>query len=59
MARLTVMLQGLLSAIVETALTAAGHAILRFFGWESAFELVASLFGLACIVTGFAMWWSG
>jgi hypothetical protein len=53
------MLQGMLSAIVETALNAAGHAILRLLGWDSAVELVASLFGLACIVTGFAMWWLG
>lgn len=53
------MLQGLLSAIVETAFSAAGHAILKFLGWESAFELLASLFGLACIVTGFVMWWLG
>jgi hypothetical protein len=53
------MLQALLSAIVETAFTAAGHAILKFLGWETAFELVASLFGLACIVGGFAMWWLG
>ena len=53
------MLQALLSVIVETAFTAAGHALLRLFGWESAFELVASLFGLACIVAGFAMWWLG
>jgi hypothetical protein len=53
------MLQSLLSAIVEGTLSAADRAIIRFPGWEGAFELVASLFGLACIVAGFAMWWLG
>jgi len=50
------MFQSLLSAIVETLLSAIGHAILKFFGWEQAAELIAALFGLSCIVIGFLMW---
>ena len=52
------MLQSLLSALVETLLSAAVAAIIKFFGWESAFELATALFGLACIVIGF-IWWPG
>jgi len=46
------MLQSLLSAIAETLLTAAGHAILKAFGWESAFELVRAVVGLGLIAIG-------
>lgn len=53
------MLQSLLSEIVESLLRAAGAAIVRFFGLESAVELATALVGLACIVTGFASWWLG
>ena len=50
------MLQSLLSEIVETLLSAMGHAILKFFGWEQAAEFVGALVGLSCIVIGFMMW---
>ena len=53
------MLQSLLGSIVEMLLSAAGHAIIKFLGWEQAFEFVTALFGLAYIVGGFAMWWMG
>ena len=49
------MLGSLLSAIVETLFIAAGHAILKFLGWEQAAELVGSLVGVACIVIGLTM----
>jgi hypothetical protein len=50
------MLQSLLSAMVETLLSAVGHAILKFFGWEQAAEFIAAVFGISCIVVGFVMW---
>ena len=50
------MLQSLLSAIVETLFISVGHAILKFFGWEQAAELVGAIVGLGCIVIGFTMW---
>ncbi|NVN86533.1 MAG: hypothetical protein HXX15_10645 [Rhodopseudomonas sp.] len=53
------MLQSLLSAIVETLVTATGHAILKFLGWDQAAEFVGAVVGLACIATGFAIWWLG
>ncbi len=49
------MLQSLLSAIVDMLLAAAIDAVLEFFGWKHAAELVAALFGLSCIVIGFAI----
>jgi hypothetical protein len=57
--RLTAMLQSLLSAIVEALLSAAGAAIVRFFGLENVIELVTAIVGLSCIVIGFAIWWFG
>jgi hypothetical protein len=53
------MLQSLLSAIVEALLSAAGAAIVRFFGLENVVELVTAVVGLSCIVIGFAIWWFG
>jgi len=49
------MLQSLLTAIVETLVEAAGHAILKFLGWEQAAEFVGAVIGLSCIVIGLAM----
>jgi hypothetical protein len=49
------MLQGLLSAIVETLFEAAGYAILKFLGWEEAAEFVGAVIGLGFIVIGLAM----
>ncbi|MBR0967934.1 hypothetical protein JQ626_28115 [Bradyrhizobium diazoefficiens] len=46
------MLQSLLSEILEMLLSAAGHAILKALGWDNAFELVAALFGIGCILIG-------
>jgi hypothetical protein len=46
------MLQSLLGAIVETLLSAAVAAIVRFFGLEDAVKFATALFGLACIVIG-------
>jgi hypothetical protein len=53
------MLQSLLSAIVESLVTAAGHAILKFFGWEQAAELVGAVVGLTFIVIGFTIFLPG
>jgi hypothetical protein len=53
------MLESLLSAIVEMLFSLAGHAVLKLLGWENAFEFVAALFGLSCIVIGFAMFLLG
>ncbi|QIP09953.1 hypothetical protein [Bradyrhizobium symbiodeficiens] len=49
------MLQALLSAIVDMLLSAAWSAIVRFFGLESVVEIVTAIFGLGCIVIGFAV----
>ncbi len=53
------MLQSLLSAIVETLLSAAGAAIVKFCGLENAVEFATAIFGLSCIVIGFTSWWLG
>jgi hypothetical protein len=53
------MLQSLLSAIVEALFTATGDAIVKFFGWEKAAEIVGAVVGLGCIAIGFAIWWLG
>ncbi|WP_158671056.1 hypothetical protein [Bradyrhizobium guangdongense] len=48
------MLRGLLSAILETLLSVAWDAIVRFFRLEIAVELTTAFVGLSCIVIGFA-----
>jgi hypothetical protein len=53
------MLQSLLGAIAEMLFNVTGHAILKFFGWEKAAELIGALVGLGCIVIGFTVWWLG
>jgi hypothetical protein len=53
------MLQALLTDIAESLLMAAGRAILKFLGWEQAFEFVSAVFGLSCIVAGLVMLWQG
>lgn len=53
------MVQSLLTQIVELIAAAAGRAVLKFLGLEQVAELAVSLFGLACIGLGFAMWWMG
>jgi hypothetical protein len=53
------MIQSLISAIAEMLLMAAWQAILKFFGWEQAAEVIGMLFGLGCMVIGLAMWWLG
>jgi hypothetical protein len=53
------MVQSLLTAIIELIVVAAGRSVLKFLGLEQAAELAVSLFGLACIGLGFAMWWMG
>ncbi|WP_407112287.1 hypothetical protein [Bradyrhizobium sp. LMG 9283] len=46
------MLQGLLSAIVETG-SVVWDAIIKFFRLENAVELATAVVGLSCIVIGF------
>lgn len=41
------MIQSLLSAIVEILLSAAGDAIVKFFGLENAVEFATAIFGLS------------
>lgn len=49
------MLQALISAIMDMLLSAAWSAIVRFFGLENVVEIVTAIFGLGCIVIGFAV----
>ncbi|MCK1707649.1 hypothetical protein [Bradyrhizobium sp. 143] len=53
------MLQSLLGLIVETLLSAAGAAIVKFFGLENAAEFATAIVGLTFIVIGFTAWWFG
>lgn len=53
------MLQSLLSLVVETLLSAAGAAIVKFFVLENAVEFATAIVGLSFIVIGFAAWWFG
>ncbi|WP_440640203.1 hypothetical protein ACSHT2_02285 [Bradyrhizobium sp. PUT101] len=48
------MLQGLLSAIVETLLSVVRDANIKFFRGENAVELATAIVGLSCIVIGSA-----
>lgn len=48
------MLQGLLSAIVETLLTSVWNAVVRFLRLENAIELATAIVGLSCIAIGLA-----
>jgi hypothetical protein len=49
------MLQTLLSEIVEMAVTATAHAILKFLGWEQAAEFIGAVIGLSLILLGFTL----
>lgn len=49
------MLRALISAIVDMLLSAVWSAIVRFFGTENVVEIVTAIFGLGCIVIGFAV----
>jgi len=53
------MLGSMLSVIAETLFVATGHAILKFFGWESAAELVGAVVGLGLIAVGFTLFLLG
>ena len=53
------MFQSLLTEVAELLVAAAGRSVLKLLGLEQVAELAVSLFGLACIALGFAMWWMG
>ena len=53
------MLQSLLGAIAEMLLSVVYDAVVKLLGLENVAEFVTALFGLACIVIGFGIWWSG
>lgn len=53
------MIGSVLSGIAETLFVATGHAILKFFGWEGAAELVGALVGLGFIAIGFTLFLLG
>jgi len=54
-ARPIVMLQALLSAIVDVRLPAASSAVVRFLGLENAAEIATAVVGLGCIAIGSAV----
>jgi|EndMetStandDraft_9_1072997.scaffolds.fasta_scaffold2262683_1 hypothetical protein len=53
------MLQSLLSAIAEMLPSVICDTVVKFLNLENVIEFVTALFGLACIVIGFVIWWSG
>lgn len=53
------MLQALVIAIAEILLGFVGEAVVKLLGLENVVEIVTALVGLACIVAGFVIWWSG